>query len=270
MKSTYSLGRINVTWIYNAAKKKDPSIGNKEAHRWLVPDGVKKLRSNYQTLLGFDPVNTIKGGQRKNSQTRNNGFENTTQVISDNGNVQTGGIYLIDRLFITYAAWVSFDFRVYVDDIVLRNSNNIVSAQSLILPTDKLHRENNDINARHSRLIIEASKVPQYLKYPGTCVRDIQGYVEWLRESYNINITVPEFLKWLCYIGVFYKDSLKVKENIGVYYPKQEYTTSAYPVFLVGDLTFEGKVIRYTHITPYGHDSLIKMIVDHFGQIKKD
>ena len=85
-----SHGRINISYMYNWAKTQDPKITDKKPVTWLVNKSTKELRANYQNLLGFDPVNTVKGGDRvsKSDQSENSHFG---QRVGGNDQIQNSG-----------------------------------------------------------------------------------------------------------------------------------------------------------------------------------
>ena len=327
-----SCGRINISYMYNWAKAQDPKITNKKPVTWLVNKSTKELRANYQNLLGFDPVNTVKGGDRvsksdqsenshfgqrvggnhqsqnsdfenlvntnlqnpnlgfgqrvsdnsqsansrsenmedSNSQSANSRFENLVN-ISSNGNVQNYGTYMTDRMIMMYSAWVSFDFQCYILDIFAQNANNALSPSGLILSTDELHKENQEVNNRHNSFLENIDSVPVNLRAPDPILKSINEYVTWLRTDYNIDVSLVEFYKWLCYMGVFYKDVLRDgKEEFDLYQPKPQYTHDNPPLFRVLVVDAGGRDIVTTYVREAGHNAMIQDIVKAFPQIKPD
>ena len=175
---------------------------------------------------------------------------------------------MTDRMFISYASWVSFDFKSFVDDIFIRNTGGSISESGLILPNDKLHFENNEVNRRHGNLIGNIRTVPTNLKCPDDKSRSIESYVEFLRESYNLDISVEQLLKWYCYMGVFYKDGLCHNwETYDMYKPRDEYRSVLFPVM---SLLLNGKEVLYVVVNEDGHNALIRQLTSDFKQIDSE
>lgn len=200
------VGRLNVSWMYQLALAQDPGLGRKTPNEWLRGNSTKELRANYMNMIGFDPVKIVRGGDRGKGENQNgiSRFGNSLN-ISANGNVQTYGTYMTDRMVASYAAWVSFSFKCYVDDI-FHMYGGFHSASGLILPTDELHKENVHINQRYNNWMNEIGYVPDNFKQGCTNLKDIQDYVTLLNTGWNISISVSEYCKWLCSEGLMYAE----------------------------------------------------------------
>lgn len=106
-----SLGRINITHIFNQALATDPTLSGRSPAHWLRQLGTKELRSNYQDLFGFDPVNTVKGGDKGKGENQRikpdeSLFDNYQNInVSTNGNIQTYGTYMSHGMTYHYLMW---------------------------------------------------------------------------------------------------------------------------------------------------------------------
>lgn len=262
-----ALGRINVTWMYQTALLQDPNLTNKSPAKWLENKDVKELRANYLDLIGFDPVFTVRGGKRGGDyQSQHSEFDNSFINVSKNGNVQTYGTYMTDRMFISYAQWVSFAFKCYVDDIFLEYSNNALSSGGLILSTDALHHENRQINARHCGLIQSILNCPpRYLHDAESGFYDVQEYIAVLRGQYNVDISKGEYLKWLWEKGFFQQSFLeRGNEGAAVYKPKSNFLGE---LFAVVNAETPAPLVL---VLPDGHNALITWILEDFPMIKPE
>ena len=230
-------------------------------------------------MVRNDQTGNFRFGQKvsDNDQTENSRSGNPVSNnggltnISSNGNVQNYGTYMTDRMIISYASWVSFEFKRYVDDIFIQTANNALSPSGLIMSTDELHKENQEVNNRHSSFTKNIGRVPVNLRAPESMLKNIIEYVTWLRTDYNLDISLVEFYKFLCYMGVFYRDILRdSKEEFDLYQPKPQYTHDNPPLFRALVSTFQGKNIVTTYISEEGHNAMIQDIVKAFPQIKPD
>lgn len=263
-------GRINVSWARNAVKVGRSDIANKSPATWLRTKSAKDLRSNYQTLLGFDPVKTVNSGPLLKDQGQNSDYGGSIHHMFSNGKVQTDGTYMTDRMFISYAMWVSFDFLVYIQDIILQHTNFVVNDVSIFLPTDELHRKNATVNLRHTDLIHKASSVDPSLRHDPKIEYDVSSYVSYLRSDFNINISVLEYLKYMRYLGLFYKSCIEYdSETHDVYLPRDEFANfGGTKLFQI--TTFKKCPIPVISVHVLAHNATISQIIEHFGQIPSD
>ena len=241
----------------------DNSVSDNSQNPFM--DSENSVNDNYQS-----PNSDFDNLTGNNYQTPNSEFDNLVN-ISNNGNVQNYGTYMTKRMLICYASWVSFEFQCYVLDIFVQNSSIEIDGNSLIMSTDELHKENQEVNARHRELLLNISKVSVSLRSPEGLTKRLNEYVTWLREEYNLDISLANLYKWLCHMGIFYKDALAdSKEEFDLYQPKYYYT-QAYPV-LFGGIVIEvgGKEIVITFITESGHNAIINDLTKTFPQIKPD
>ena len=227
----------------------------------------KDLRDYYSPLLGFDPINTIKGGG--NTLLNDGNFSNTGVLIGKDKEVRVNGTYMTERVFMLYAARVNYDFQEFVFSIFDERRLDRDLSSILIKPKDILEEEFDDINSRAMlKFNIGYSGVCINNRYPlGGPAKTIIEYVKYIREDYNLNIEVDQLLKWFRSEGLFHLDKLGTKHDAyDYYYPKKEFTNLDY-----GTLFMVIKVGEFYEVlvTAVGHDRIITELLKGFDQLDK-
>ena len=266
------MGRVQINHLFNEAKRLHPEVAVRTPTKWLASQTVKDLRSNYKDLIGFDPVSTVNGGNRQeDSQSAIRHSENSEVIdpyyyinISTNGNIQTYGTYMTDRMFMSYAAWVSFDFRVFIDNLLIQAAGGILTS-GLVLSTDELHKENLAVNSRYANWSIEDAPTDDRWQQCDDGIKDIQDYVALLRSGFNINIDTGQYLRWLLHEGLVYKSYLSDgADNLAVYLPKDVFLNR---FFISRSSVNNGTITRVTAVTNEGHLATIEGLQKSFPQI---
>lgn len=238
-----SLGRVNITYIFNQAVATDPTLKSRSPYEWLKLLGTKELRSNYQDLFGFDPVNTIKGGKRiiKPDDTYFGNYHNIN--VSTNGNVQTYGTYMLDRMFSTYAQWVSFQFKIFIDDLL--DKHNFAGTEGWLVSTnDELGKENASVNSRYRDFLRFNKHVPANCHQAHPMDKDVQSYVALLRSGFNINISTTQYLEWLTQRGLFHRSYLEIPSDVFLQYkPNPTFLGTFFTELLAVDTEGESNVM---------------------------
>ena len=228
----------------------------------------KGLREYYNPLLGYDPINTIKGGNGKDLLNNNN-FSNTGVLIGEDKEVRVNGTYMTERVFMLYAARVNYDFQEFVFSIFDERRLDRDLSSILIKPKDILEEEFDDINRRaRDKFNIGSSKELLSIRYPlGVSAKTITEYVKYIREDYNLDIEVDQLLKWFRDEGLFHLDRLGTKHDAyDYYYPKKEFIENKHVGLFIVIAVGEFYEIQ---ITPYGHDRIIPYLLKDFDQLDK-
>ena len=262
-----NMGRINVSHIFNQAKAMDPSIATRDPVHWLRNQSTKDLRSNYLDLIGFDPVVTIRGGDRGKGENQHTDMHvgNYANInVSANGNVQTYGTYMTDRMLLSYASWVNFHFKVFCDGLILQHGGGLLDS-GLTKSTDELTKENARVNGRYFNYQEIIDRAPANSHQENQLPKDVHTYVALLRSGFNLNISTGQYLTWLWKEGLFVKDYLNAAgEAIATYKPKDTYAQNLFAVNLV---TTDNAVQELVTVTNVGHLATIEYLKKEFPQL---